>query len=202
MNYPSNMRQHIGGIALMGLSVVLISGCVSVPIAGLIGGSAIAIDLSRDNRSVGTYLNDNVLEAKISNEIRSDATLSSSQINVSPTIINGVILLTGEAPNRTHIDRILDIAKSFKNTRKVINRIELAGKSTLASRANDSWITMEVKTALFHSEKVDHLRIKVVTERAHVYLMGIVSTEEADAAAQVARSINGVARVVKVFEYL
>ena len=202
MNYPSNMRQHIGGIALMGLSVILIRGCVSVPIAGLIGGSAIAIDLSRDNRSVGTYLNDNVLEAKISNEIRSDAALSSSQINVSPTIINGVILLTGEAPNRTHIDRILDIAKSFKNTRKVINRIELAGKSTLASRANDSWITMEVKTALFHSEKVDHLRIKVVTERAHVYLMGLVSTEEADAAAQAARSINGVARVVKVFEYL
>jgi osmotically-inducible protein OsmY len=196
------MRQHIGGIALMGLSVILISGCVGIPIAGLIGGSAIAIDLSRDNRSVGTYLNDNVLEAKISNEIRSDETLSSSQINVSPTIINGVILLTGEAPNRTHIDRILDIAKSFKNTRKVINRIELAGKSTLASRANDSWITMEVKTALFHSEKVDHLRIKVVTERAHVYLMGLVSAEEADAAAQAARSINGVARVVKVFEYL
>ena len=202
MNYPSNMRQHIGGIALMGLSVILISGCVGIPIAGLIGGSAIAIELSRDNRSVGTYLNDNVLEAKISNEIRSDAALSSSQINVSPTIINGVILLTGEAPNRTHIDRILDIAKSFKNTRKVINRIELAGKSTLASRANDSWITMEVKTALFHSEKVDHLRIKVVTERAHVYLMGLVSAEEADAAAQAARSINGVARVVKVFEYL
>ena len=197
MTYPSNLRQHICGIALMGLSVILISGCVGIPIAGLIGGSAIAIDLSRDNRSVGTYLDDNVLEAKISNEIRTDATLSSSQIHVSPTIINGVILLTGEAPNRTHIDRILDIAKSFKNTRKVINRIELAGKSTLASRANDSWIT-----ALFHSEKVDHLRIKVVTERAHVYLMGIVSTEEADAAAQVARSINGVARVVKVFEYL
>tara|TARA_B110000116_G_scaffold211938_1_gene187861 strand:- start:293 stop:901 length:609 start_codon:yes stop_codon:yes gene_type:complete len=202
MTYPSNMRQHICGIALIGLSVILISGCVGIPIAGLIGGSAIAIDLSRDNRSVGTYLNDNVLEAKISNEIRSDETLSSSQINVSPTIINGVILLTGEAPNRTHIDRILDIAKSFKNTRKVINRIELAGKSTLASRANDSWITMEVKTALFHSEKVDHLRIKVVTERAHVYLMGLVSAEEADAAAQAARSINGVARVVKVFEYL
>ena len=202
MTYPSNLRQHICGIALIGLSVILISGCVGIPIAGLIGGSAIAIDLSRDNRSVGTYLNDNVLEAKISNEIRSDATLSSSQINVSPTIINGVILLTGEAPNRTHIDRILDIAKNFKNTRKVINRIELAGKSTLASRANDSWITLEVKTALFNSEKVDHLRIKVVTERAHVYLMGLVSTEEADAAAQAARSINGVARVVKVFEYL
>ena len=202
MTHASNLRQRVCGIALMGLSAILISGCVGIPIAGLVGGSAIAIDLSRDNRSVGTYLNDNVLEAKISNEIRSDAMLSSSQIHVSPTIINGVILLTGEAPNRTQIDRILDIAKSFKNTRKVINRIELAGKSTLASRANDSWITMEVKTALFNSDKVDHLRIKVVTERAHVYLMGLVSTEEADAAAQAARSINGVARVVKVFEYL
>ena len=186
----------------MGLSAIFISGCVSIPLAGLVGGSAIAIDLSRDNRSVGTYLNDNVLEAKISNEIRSDPMLSSSQIHVSPTVINGLVLLTGEAPKRTHIDRILDIANGFKNTRKVVNRIELAGKSTLASRANDTWITMEVKTALFHAENVDHLRIKVVTERAHVYLMGLVSTEEADAAAQTARSINGVARVVKVFEYL
>jgi len=202
MTHPSKLRQHVCGIALMGLSAILISGCVGIPIAGLVGGSAIAIDLSRDNRSVGTYLNDNVLEAKISNEIRSDAMLSSSQIHVSPTVINGVILLTGEAPKRAHIDRILDIAKGFKNTRKVVNRIELAGKSTLASRANDTWITMEVKTALFHAENVDHLRIKVVTERAHVYLMGLVSTEEADAAAQAARSINGVARVVKVFEYL
>ena len=202
MTHPSNLCQYARGIALMGLSVMLISGCVGIPIAGLVGGSAIAIDLSRDNRSAGTYLNDNILEAKISNAIRTDATLSSSQIHVSPTIINGVILLTGEAPNRTHIDRILDIAKSFKHTRKVINRIELAGKSTLASRANDSWITIAVKMALFQSEEVDHLRIKVVTERAHVYLMGLVSTEEADAAAQAARSINGVARVVKVFEYL
>ena len=194
---------HLGIFAaLMGLSAIFISGCVGIPIAGLVGGSAIAIDLSRDNRSVGTYLNDNVLEAKISNEIRSDAMLSSSQIHVSPTVINGLVLLTGEAPKRTHIDRILDIAKAFKNTRKVVNRIELAGKSTLASRANDTWITMEVKTALFHAANVDHLRIKVVTERAHVYLMGLVSTEEADAAAQAARSINGVARVVKVFEYL
>ena len=202
MTHSSNLRQHVCGIALMGFSAILINGCVGIPIAGLIGGSAMAIDLSRDNRSVGTYLDDNVLEAKISNEIRSDAMLASSQIHVSPTVINGVILLTGEAPKRAHIDRILDIAKGFKNTRKVVNRIELAGKSTLASRANDTWITMEVKTALFHAENVDHLRIKVVTERAHVYLMGLVSTEEADAAAQAARSINGVARVVKVFEYL
>ena len=93
MTHPSKLRQHVCGIALMGLSGILISGCVGIPIAGLVGGSAIAIDLSRDNRSVGTYLNDNVLEAKISNEIRSDATLSSSQIHVNPTIINGVVLL-------------------------------------------------------------------------------------------------------------
>ena len=202
MTQLSNLRGHVCSIVLMGLLVMSISGCVGIPIAGLVGGAAVAIDLSRDNRSAGTYLNDNVLEAKIGNEIRSDAALSSSQIHVSPTVINGVVLLTGEAPNRTHIDRILDIAESFKNTRKVVNRIELAGKSTLASRANDSWITMEVKTALYHSDKVDQLRIKVVTERAHVYLMGLVSAEEADAAAQVARSINGVARVIKVFEYL
>ena len=60
---------------------------------------------------------------------------------------------------------------------------------------------MEVKSALYHAENVEHLRVKVVTERGNVYLMGLVSAAEAEAATEVARSVKGVARVVKVFEY-
>ena len=70
------------------------------------------------------------------------------------------------------------------------------------SRANDSWITGRVKSAMLTSGTIDATKIKVVTERANVYLMGLVSRSEAEAAVAITRSVPGVVRVIKVFEYL
>ena len=77
----------------------------------------------------------------------------------------------------------------------------LAGKSNITSRANDVLITAQVRAALLDSEDIDGHKIKVVTERANVYLMGSVTKKASTFAAQIARSVSGVARVVKVFEY-
>jgi osmotically-inducible protein OsmY len=124
-----------------------------------------------------------------------------SDTNVSVTIWNAVVLLTGEVPDQQTIDRILDIAKSHHYTRQVVNRIELAGRTNMASRINDSWLTGRVKTALVVSGTVDPTRFKVVTERANVYLMGLVTSAEATEAVMIVRSVPGVVRVIKVFEY-
>jgi osmotically-inducible protein OsmY len=83
-----------------------------------------------------------------------------------------------------------------------VNRIELAGRTNAASRVNDSWLTGRVKTALVVSRTVDPTRFKVVTERANVYLMGLVTSAEAAAAVMIVRSVPGVVRVIKVFEYI
>ena len=83
-----------------------------------------------------------------------------------------------------------------------MNRIELAGRTNMASRINDSWLTGRVKTALVASGTVDPTRFKVVTERANVYLMGIVTLSEATEAVMIVRGVPGVVRVIKVFEYL
>ena len=100
------------------------------------------------------------------------------------------------------IARIIDIANSFSASRQVINRIELAGKSNLNSRANDVLLTTQVRASLLDSDYLNGHKIKVVTERANVYLLGTVTREESDIAADIASSVSGVVRVVKVFEYL
>jgi osmotically-inducible protein OsmY len=105
-------------------------------------------------------------------------------------------------PDQRDIDRILDLAKAHKGSQQVINRLELAGKTNFTSRANDGWITTRVKTAMTTSGALDPTRVKVVTERANVYLMGLVTRAEAQAAVEVTRSISGVVRVIKVFEYI
>ena len=182
----------------VGLGLLLLAGSFlaggCVPAIGLL-----AVDVVRDEREPRAYWQDNKAEMDIRLSIYRTSTISDT--NVSVTIWNAVVLLTGEVPDQQTIDRILDIAKSHHYTRQVVNRIELAGRTNMASRINDSWLTGRVKTALVVSGTVDPTRFKVVTERANVYLMGLVTSAEATEAVMIVRSIPGVVRVIKVFEY-
>jgi osmotically-inducible protein OsmY len=90
----------------------------------------------------------------------------------------------------------------MRNARKVYNELIVAGKTSLLSRTNDSWLTTKVKSAFSTAEFSDATRIKVVTENGVVFLMGLLTREEADEAANIAREIQGVQKVVKVFEYI
>jgi osmotically-inducible protein OsmY len=84
----------------------------------------------------------------------------------------------------------------------VFNEIQISGVSSLGSRTNDSYLTSKVKGNFVGSNKFLPNHVKVVTEAGVVYLMGLVTREEADAAAEAARSTSGVQKVVRVFEYI
>ncbi|MEC8887772.1 MAG: BON domain-containing protein [Pseudomonadota bacterium] len=196
-----------GSIPILLLTASLLaSGCVSFQAGQQIAFNSaygavglLAIDVVRDERKPRTYWQDNKTEMDMRFSIYRNKAISDT--NVSVTIWNAVVLLTGEVPDQQTIDRILDIAKSHHYTRQVVNRIELAGRTNMASRINDSWLTGRVKTALVVSGTVDPTRFKVVTERANVYLMGLVTSAEATEAVMIVRSVPGVVRVIKVFEY-
>ena len=187
----------------------VISGCASIPppLPATVAVSGIGIGyvmMQSHKRTFKKYLNDSQLDRAITREIKKDPQLKTaarSVTHVNVTVFNGVVLLTGEVPLQKQIARIIDIASSYAASRQVINRIELAGKSNFNSRANDVLLTAQVRASVLDSEYLDGHKIKVVTERANVYLMGTVTREEADIAAEIARSISGVVRVVKVFEY-
>jgi osmotically-inducible protein OsmY len=187
----------------------LVNGCASIQIGQQIALNSaygavglLAIDVVRDERGPRAYWQDNKAEMDMRLSIYPNWPLTTgSDANVSITIWNAVVLLTGEVPDQQTIDRILDMTNSHHYTRQVVNRIELAGQTNMASRINDSWLTGRAKTALMISGTVDATRFKVVTERANVYLMGLVTLAEATEAVMIVRSIPGVVRVIKVFEY-
>ena len=184
--------------SLLALAIAcLVSGCGIVLVTT---ATVIAIDVARDRRGASVYWDDNKMELDIKRLIGKQKQIEHEHINV--TVYNGVVLLTGEVPDQRGIDTTIDVAKSHQGSRQVINRLELAGKTNLNSRANDGWITTKVKTAIATSAPVESTRIKVVTERANVYLMGLVKPEEADIAVEATRSVTGVVRVIKVFEYI
>jgi osmotically-inducible protein OsmY len=92
--------------------------------------------------------------------------------------------------------------RSVLNVKEVMNEVQVAGAASLASRGNDSLVTSNVKARMVNNGKFSPSHVKVLTEAGVVYLMGLVTQPEGDAAAEIARTTSGVNRVVKVFEYV
>ena len=90
----------------------------------------------------------------------------------------------------------------MENVRWVYNEVTVGPNSAITSRSNDSKITANVKQRMAGARNVSASDVKVVTEAGVVYLMGLVTQSEGQAAADIARSTAGVMKVVRLFEYL
>jgi len=172
----------------------LLQGCFPLAVTG----AGAAVLMADDRRTAGTYIEDEGLEWKALARVREVAPGS----HVNPTSYNRKVLLTGETASEEDKRRIEGAVKAITNVREVTNELQVAGASSLASRGSDALITSNVKARLVNNGKVSPLHVKVVTEAGTVYLMGLVSPAEGDAAAEIARNTSGVTRVVKVFEYI
>ena len=186
------------GLAGFLICVLALQGCIGGVPPGTIATGAIAI---QDRRTIGSYIDDELIEIKMRAAIFDRRDLS-TQVHVSVTSFDGLVLLSGEAPGESLRTRVVEIARSISSVRAVQNEIQLAAPSSYLTRARDTVITGKVKVALVEDEMLNPVHIKVVTEQGVVYLMGLVTQAEADRATEVARRVGGVRRVVKVMEYI
>lgn len=180
-----------------------LSGCTGLLVGGAVAGGAAVVSAVHDRRSTGTVIDDRTLQRRILQKIGADKYLDSySHVNVA--VFNGLVLVTGEASSAEVAQRILGIVNSVPNIKRVESDIFIGAKSGLYSRGNDATITAKIKTALLslNLPKFDPSLINVNTERGNVYLMGIVTRNEANAIAQKTSQVAGVKSVTKVFEYV
>ncbi len=153
------------------------------------------------SRTLGSYLEDEAIETKILvNLSKGSAPLAQSHINV--VSYNGQVLLVGQVPSAQVKQEAEQIARQIQHVRKVHNELEIAGPTSTIIRINDTYLTSRVKLQLLADESVEGNRIKVVTENGVVYLMGLVRPDEAERAVEITRSVSGVRKIVKVFEYV
>ena len=187
---------------VLGLVFVMTTQIITACVPLAIGTATVtAVDLYMERRTVKQSVDDNTLELQLRREYMGDESLGNA-VNISTTIINGIVLLTGEVHTDEQRQYAEKLARSFIDTREVVNELELSGRTNMNSRANDSYITGKVKSKLVRADGVPSTNIKVVTERGKVYLLGLVTHPEAEAAVEAARSVSGVTHIVKVFEYI
>ncbi|HJW81471.1 MAG TPA: BON domain-containing protein [Acidiferrobacterales bacterium] len=176
---------------------LLLQACVPV----VVGGAAVGAGAAHDRRTLGAIIDDENIELKAAAKIGLDADLK-KLVHVNVTSMNGIVLLTGEAATTEARDQILTHVRAVNGVRRITNELRITEPSAFGSRSKDSLITSAVKSRFLVTRNLDPTRVKVVTEASVVYLMGLVTHAEGDLAAERAATIEGVERIVKVFEYI
>lgn len=178
------------------IAALTLQGCAAV----VIGSAAVATKSATDPRTVGTQVDDGTLELRVANALASNAQVKEAHINA--TAYQGKVLLTGEAPSQAVADQAKEITAKVDGATEVYNEIRIGPNATLGTSSSDTWITTKVRSQLLTSDKVKSSNVKVTTEQGEVFLLGLVTAEEGQAAAEIASKISGVKHVTTAFTLL
>lgn len=181
----------------MVLAALMLQGCV----AAVIGSAAVATKTATDPRTVGTQVDDGTLELRVSNALSKDQQIK-NDAHVVPTAYQGKVLLTGQAPTADIASRAKQIAVGVDGATEVYNEIRTGSKASFGTASSDTWITTKVRSNLLSSDRVKSSNVKVTTENGEVFLLGLVTNEEAKAAADIASRVSGVQHVTTAFTIL
>ena len=182
-------------LALAGLVAGLTAGCAPLIVGGAVIGGGL---MATDRRTTGTQLEDEGIEIKANARVRELATLG----QVSVISYNRLVLLTGEVPGDAEKAAVEKAVRGVENVRNVVNELVIAANSPIGSRTRDSYLSTKVKATLLDAKDVQANAFKVVAERNVIFLMGRVTEREATRGAELAASVSGVEKVVRVFEIL
>lgn len=185
----------LAAVALCGALAISLQGCFGLAVGGAVMGTLAATD----RRTLGAQTEDKAIVIKGEARVPS-VTGDGGHVNVSS--FNRKVLLTGEVKDEAMKAAVEREVAAIEGVEGVFNELAVMGTSSLTSRSNDAIITAKVKAAFVDSKELYANAIKVVTERGIVYLMGRVTQREGVLAADAASKVSGVAKVIKVFEYI
>jgi osmotically-inducible protein OsmY len=179
--------------AVLLASLASLSACAPL----IVGGAVMTGVMVTDRRTTGTQVEDETIEIKVTSAVRQDL---GDRVHLNVTSFNRQVLLSGEVRTAADKERAEKLASSQENVNAVVNDLAVIPVSSLTQRSKDIVITGRVKAAFVDAKDLQVNAFKVVTERGIVYLMGRVTAREAKRATEIARSMSGVTKVVRVFE--
>jgi len=185
---------------LLALATVLLggtlAGCIVVAGGAVLGGAIVATD----RRSVGIQLEDAQIEHRINNAL--DARFSRESVRIDVTAYNQKVLLAGQVPTDKDRADAEALAVASPNVRLVTNELRLGSLAGLNHHFDDELLAGKVRAALLDVPGLATGVIKVSCTNGDIYLMGRVSSTEADLAKRASSHINDVKRVVALFDLL
>jgi len=177
------------------LASTTLSACAPIIVGGAVAGTLAA----SDRRTFGAQTEDKSIVVKAEVKMQNIVD-KNSHINVNS--FNRRVLITGEVPDDETKAKVEREVRGIEGVTAVTNELEVGFSSSYTSRSNDALITSKVKLSLADAKDISANSFKVITEKGAVFLMGRVTQREGAQAADIARGVSGVTKVVKVFEYI
>jgi osmotically-inducible protein OsmY len=177
--------------------VSAIQGCAVATVVAVTAGATMVAD----RRTFSKQIDDQSIEFLAHNELAKQKALNKNT-NLHVVSMNGSVLIIGQAPNSYLRDLAIKSIEDVPDIVVIHNQIRISSTTAVTTRSNDIWLTSKVKSALLANGEVNAKDIKVVTENSEVFLLGLVTKEEADIVVEITRNISGVSRVYKAFEYI
>jgi len=178
-------------------AALFLQGCAG----GLIVAAGTAVAVSSDERSIAQLVKDDGLaESAIDAVVESSAYNDNIRINIIAN--NSYLLLIGQVDNQENSNIIENAINNVDGVVGVYNQLRINKPITLVQQTKDTWLTTKVKSQLTSHDKVNPLKIKVVTEDGEVFLIGQVTEDMSNYATTVASNVDGVKQVVRVFELI
>ncbi len=174
---------------------IMLSGCAGLFVAG----AATTVNLVTDTRTTKEIWNDNSLESEVAG--MSNKAPYVGQVRVVASSQRGTVVLMGQAKTQALSNQLEAQVKGLKGVKRVYNQIRIKDPISFTSVSNDSWLTTKVKSALLTDERLNGVKVKVITEDKEVFLLGYVSKEHADVATEIARNVSGVNQVIRAFQF-
>ena len=184
-------------ILLLSFVLLFLNGCAAL----LATSAVVGTDMVTDRRTAGIYIEDQNIELKASSALSDDSELADTA-DINATSFNRVVLITGQAPTADMKRRASSIVRQIDNVKTVHNEIKVIAPDSFLSSTGDAWITTKAKSLLLAEDELASHHIKVITENGDLFLMGLVTRDEAAKTIAVVREIDGVESVVEVFEYI
>ena len=164
-----------------------------------VGGVAAGSTVLADRRTPGVQAIDKGIELEAGNVL---AKKFGDNAHINVTSFNQKVLLTGEVKNADIKNEAGAYVKAMKNARSVFNELIIGPNSSYTSRANDSYLESKIKTQMIFTEQLPSNSMVIVAEGSSVYLMGMLTQNEADVAKKVTSNTNGVKDVYVYFDII
>lgn len=184
----------------IGLLIALLlstSACVSF----LNASRSEPIATSEVDRSLGEKIDDRNIRTVIAVNIdKADPELAKSPVNVHA--FRGVVLLTGQVPSEKLRTLAETTARDVARVREVHNELAISNAQRFIENLSDSALETKIDSKLLVAKGVRTSRVKVIVEDGTVYLLGLMTAEEAERVTEVISNTSGVTRLVRAIEYV
>jgi len=182
--------------------LIVLTGCAPTAfIVGAAAGATAGGAVVYDNRGMDTIWQDNHISYHAQMRINTDDKLK-HKTNISVATFDHVVLLVGEAPTEELRTYAENLVRQVPNIKRICNQITIGEPILTSTHSSDTWITTKVKSDMLTQKGLKSTQMKVVTENGIVYLMGLTTPSQGRLAAETARKVAGVKKVVEVFEYV